>query len=117
DAAATSALRRGPFDGFVHLRPGDAVQAELAAFAVGGADRALTTTPAKHRGSCHCGAVRFEVALNLAGGLSRCNYTICTKIGSTGTCVKPEAFTLLAGEPNLGIYAWGGKISVRYFCK
>jgi hypothetical protein len=78
---------------------------------------ALTNLPAKHRGSCHCGAVRFEVALDLAGGLSRCNCTICTKIGSTGTCVKPEAFTLLAGADNLGVYAWGGNISIRHFCK
>jgi hypothetical protein len=75
------------------------------------------TTPATRRGSCHCGTVRFQVELDLAQGLSRCNCTICTKIGSTGTCVKPAAFTLLAGADNLGVYAWGGRISVRYFCK
>jgi hypothetical protein len=71
----------------------------------------------KHQGSCHCGAVRFEVELELGKGGSRCNCSICTKLASFGTILKPDAFKLLAGEENLSIYAWGSETSKRYFCK
>jgi hypothetical protein len=70
-----------------------------------------------HTGACHCGAVRFEVAFDLAAGGSRCNCTICTKLSVTGGMVKPHAFKLLAGEDNLGSYEWGAKMSRRFFCK
>jgi hypothetical protein len=71
----------------------------------------------KHAGSCHCGAVRFEVELDMSEVASRCNCSICTKLAMTGRIVKPSAFTLLSGEEGLGAYAWGGKTSQRFFCK
>ncbi|HEX2657892.1 MAG TPA: hypothetical protein VHU40_06455, partial [Polyangia bacterium] len=37
-----------------------------------------------HRGSCHCGAIRFEVTVDLSGGVTRCNCTVCTKLGTLG---------------------------------
>jgi hypothetical protein len=40
----------------------------------------------KHTGSCHCGAVRFEVDADVKKGASRCN---CLH-------VKPAAFRLLS---------------------
>jgi hypothetical protein len=70
----------------------------------------------KHQGSCHCGAVTFEVVVDASKG-SRCNCTVCMKIAGTTTAVKPSAFTLLAGETNLAMYEWGGKTGQRYFCK
>ncbi|MGC4087890.1 MAG: GFA family protein [Polyangiaceae bacterium] len=73
--------------------------------------------PKTHAGSCHCGAVRFEVELDLNQAASRCNCSVCTKIAATGLIVKPEALRLLAGEESLGVYEWGGRISKRYFCK
>jgi hypothetical protein len=69
-----------------------------------------------HRGSCHCGAVRFQADVD-AGKGSRCNCSICAKVGQTGAIVKPGAFALLAGEDSLGMYEWGHKISKRFFCK
>jgi len=75
-----------------------------------------TTVPKTYRGGCHCGAVRFEAELALST-LSKCNCSICTKIDGAGTFAKPPAFRLLAGEDALGAYAWGAKISTRYFCK
>lgn len=72
--------------------------------------------PRKHSGSCHCGAVKFEVEVDASAGM-RCNCSICTKIGLVMGIVKPEAFRLLAGEPSLLSYEWGGKTAKRYFCK
>jgi hypothetical protein len=71
--------------------------------------------PTRHLGSCHCGAVRFEAVLDASHG-SRCNCTICNKLGITTTLVKPDAFTLVAGEAALTKYEWGGKTAQRYFC-
>lgn len=70
----------------------------------------------KHQGSCHCGAVRFEVEIDATRG-SRCNCSICTKLNPTGGMVKPPAFTLKQGKDSLSAYQWGAKISARYFCK
>lgn len=78
--------------------------------------RTESPVPHTYRGSCHCGAVRFEAELTL-DSLSRCNCSICTKINGAGTFAKPAAFRLLAGDDALGAYAWGAKISTRYFCK
>lgn len=71
----------------------------------------------KHLGTCHCGAVRFAVALDLERGASRCNCSVCTKISGLGAFAKPDAFTLLSDDAALGIYEWGARISRRYFCK
>ncbi len=71
---------------------------------------------AKHEGSCHCGAVRFSVEVDASAG-GRCNCSVCTKVGGTGSIVKPTAFALLSGENDLGTYEWGAKISKRFFCK
>ena len=70
----------------------------------------------KHVGSCHCGSVRFEVEIDATTG-SRCNCSICTKVGPTGGIVKPHAFKLLAGAESLSTYEWGAKMSKRFFCK
>jgi hypothetical protein len=75
-----------------------------------------TANQKKHRGSCHCGDVRFEVVVDATSG-SRCNCSICTKSSVIGGIVKPEAFTLLTDEAKLSTYVWGGRTSTRYFCK
>lgn len=75
------------------------------------------TFHATHQGGCHCGAVRFEVALEPGFKGSRCNCSICSKTAITGAIVKPAAFRLLAGEESLSGYEWGAKVATRYFCK
>lgn len=69
-----------------------------------------------HRGSCHCGAVRFEIDLDLGGKATRCNCTICHKTGVTGANTKPDAFRLLSSENALGTYAMS-PAATRYFCR
>ena len=70
----------------------------------------------KHAGSCHCGAVKFEARFD-AGSAAACNCTVCTKVATIGTIVRPDAFTLLSGERNLTAYEWGHKTAKRYFCR
>jgi hypothetical protein len=72
--------------------------------------------PTQHKGSCHCGAVRYEVSIDATSG-GRCNCTICTKIGYLGSNVKPADFKLIAGKESLGEYVWGSRIGARHFCK
>lgn len=80
-------------------------------------DHATIDRARNHDGSCHCGAIRFRVRVDLGRGATRCNCSICTKLGLTAALVKPAAFTLLAGAGNLGSYRWGANIATRHFCK
>lgn len=74
-------------------------------------------TTQTHRGSCHCGVVRFEADLDLAAGTGRCNCTICSKLRNWSATTKPEKFRLLQGENELSAYVWGTATSARYFCR
>ena len=76
-----------------------------------------THAPKKHTGGCHCGAVRFEVELDLGAGGSMFNCTVCTRIAAVAAIVKPAAFRQIAGEDSVSTYEWGAKISRRRFCK
>ncbi|EYF07280.1 GFA family protein [Chondromyces apiculatus] len=83
-------------------------------------DTPQPTAPAartKHRGSCHCGSLRYEALIDVSEGGSRCNCSICTKLNGMWAYVKPDELTLLSSEDTLGTYAWGGKTATRYFCK
>jgi hypothetical protein len=77
---------------------------------------AESKAPQIYLGGCHCGAVRYEAKLSLQS-LSKCNCSICIKINSAGAFSTPDGFRLLSDESALGQYAWGAKISTRYFCK
>jgi hypothetical protein len=68
----------------------------------------------KYTGSCHCGKNRWEVEMDLASGVGRCNCTICTKLGVTSMIVKPAAFRLLAGDD---LTTYPNRIGARFFCK
>ncbi|HEV2674647.1 MAG TPA: GFA family protein [Aliidongia sp.] len=59
-----------------------------------------------HKGSCHCGAVRFEVDLDLGAGTMRCNCSLCTKVRSWFAIVEPERFRLIQGADAQTEYSW-----------
>ena len=68
-----------------------------------------------YRGSCHCGAVRYQATLDLAAGTGKCNCTYCSKIRNWSA--RATDFEMLAGEAELGDYGkdWGeGNIHHRF---
>jgi hypothetical protein len=67
-------------------------------------------------GSCHCGAVRYEVETDLARVIS-CNCSMCGRAGWLLTFVNADKFKLLSGEDALGDYHFNTKKISHLFCK
>ncbi|MBN3787797.1 GFA family protein [Burkholderia sp. Ac-20353] len=69
------------------------------------------------KGSCHCGAVKFEVrtAITPAG---RCNCSLCRR---KGVLMSPmfdgSNLRILEGESALTLYQFNTRVARHYFCK
>jgi hypothetical protein len=57
-----------------------------------------------YHGSCHCGTVRYEAALDLADRTYRCNCRFCWKLRMWKVFALRDDFTLVAGAENLADY-------------
>jgi hypothetical protein len=70
-----------------------------------------------YRGSCHCGAVKFEAELDLAQGSYRCNCSICRRTRFWPAVAGPDGFRLLSGEADLVQYLFNTRKNQHYFCR
>ncbi|WP_310631583.1 MULTISPECIES: GFA family protein [unclassified Paraburkholderia] len=71
----------------------------------------------RHTGSCHCGAVRFEVRTALAPA-ARCNCSLCRRKGALMSPPLDAAdLTIVAGEDALTLYQFNTRVAKHYFCK
>ena len=69
-----------------------------------------------HRGSCHCGAVRFEADAPADLELHECNCSICQRVGYLHLTVNRQQFRLLAGEEQLTTYTFNTGVAKHTFC-
>lgn len=69
-----------------------------------------------HTGSCHCGAVKYEVNASIERAME-CNCSICSKRGHLLAFAPASAFTLKQGADALTDYQFGKKTIHHLFCK
>lgn len=70
-----------------------------------------------YKGSCHCGAVRFEADLDLTQGTYRCNCSICRRSRFWPAVARPEGFRLLEGAGELTEYLFNTRKNQHFFCR
>lgn len=70
-----------------------------------------------YRGSCHCGAVRFEADLDLAQPTYRCNCSICRRTRFWPAVAREDGFRLLAGRESLTQYLFNTRRNEHWFCR
>jgi hypothetical protein len=69
-----------------------------------------------YQGSCHCGKVRYEVALDLERPVVGCNCSMCGRSGTLLSFVPASEFQLLAGEDALSDYQFNKRVIHHLFC-
>ena len=75
------------------------------------------TAPVTHRGSCHCGAVRFEVDAPARIEALDCNCSICRMTGFVHLIVPASRFRLLQGADALTEYTFNTGTARHRFCR
>ena len=69
-----------------------------------------------YAGSCQCGAVAFEVDVDLDNTIT-CNCSRCRRLGAVFAFAPKEAFTLTSGEGELTEYLFNRKQIHHLFCR
>jgi hypothetical protein len=67
-------------------------------------------------GGCHCGGVRFEVALPERVEAQTCNCSMCAKTGFVHVIVPESRFRLLKGAGRLSEYSFNTRVAKHLFC-
>ena len=68
------------------------------------------------KGSCHCGAVQFEITTDFPE-LTTCDCSICRRKNALMVKVHEDDFKLLTGAESLTLYQWHTHTARHYFCK
>ena len=71
----------------------------------------------KYIGSCHCGAVQYEVVAPEVVECQECNCSICSKSGYLHLIVPKSKFKLLKGKENITTYTFDTGEAKHKFCK
>jgi len=69
-----------------------------------------------HRGSCHCGLVKFKIQSEITE-LTTCDCSICIKKNAVMTKIHESAFELLSDWDDVSEYNWNTKTARHFFCK
>jgi len=72
---------------------------------------------ATYQGSCHCGAVRYEVTMAPPAKAFACNCSICSRAGWLLAFVPAGAFRLVAGDDAQADYQFGKHHIHHLFCR
>lgn len=75
-------------------------------------ERAIRT----YSGSCHCGAVRFEVETDFPE-LTTCDCSICRKKNALMVKVHESRFRLIKGADSLTEYRFHTRTARHFFCR
>ncbi len=67
-------------------------------------------------GGCHCGAIRFRVAVSVHQALE-CNCSMCRKKAILHLIVPRDRFTLLSGAGSLSAYSFNTHRATHLFCR
>lgn len=67
-------------------------------------------------GSCHCGAVRFQLSA-MPQWLTRCNCSFCTRAGGLWAHDEVERITVTYDPGDVNRYIWGDKTLAFISCK
>jgi hypothetical protein len=70
-----------------------------------------------YHGSCHCGAVTYDVVMQMPETAMECNCSHCERKGFLLAFVPREQLTVLSGEDNLTEYRFNKKHIAHLFCK
>lgn len=66
-------------------------------------------------GSCHCGAVEFEIDGPI-DELTTCDCTLCAMRGALMAKVPEHALRVLRGRGHLKLYQWNARVARHFFC-
>ena len=70
-----------------------------------------------YAGSCHCGAVAFEVDAPASLRVQECNCSICAKSGYLHLIVPRSRLRVLRGEEDLTTYTFNTGVARHTFCR
>jgi hypothetical protein len=68
-----------------------------------------------HKGSCHCGQIKFDVQ-GTFDAVAECNCSHCSRKGYLLWFVPRSQFTLLSPEATLSTYTFNKHVIKHHFC-